>query len=155
MYNIYPLSHAATKNLRLGRVACIYQKFEVVSCQNNGSCHMSRWTFAELSHGRMEFVELVLVRMEFCRIFTCPKIALHHPLLSEKYFHFQLSNTLNKNAAFHPYFYRYLTRKCFEPKFQSIFFKSTVLYSFSRSHCRKCHSITPFGSEMPFSLSIS
>ena len=72
--------------------ACICQNFEVVRCQKSGSCHMSEWTFVELSLVRMDFcrtvtcqngllqnchmsewtfAELSLVRMDFCKISTC------------------------------------------------------------------------------------
>ena len=52
---------SVVKGTQNTRAACICQNFEVVSCQNNGSCHLSEWTFVELS----------LVRMDFCRIVTC------------------------------------------------------------------------------------
>ena len=55
------LSHSILYTKAMVRASCTCQNFEVVTCQNSGSCHMSEWIFVILS----------LVRMDICNIVTC------------------------------------------------------------------------------------
>ena len=90
------------------RAACmlsVVRIMEVVSCQNNGSCHLSEWTFVELS----------LVRMDFCRNVTCQNGLLQNCHLSEWTF---LTITIN-----------YIIELCYECPYSSMVFGVITLCS--------------------------